>query len=47
VKEGEAIGRSALDGTPVYFEIRQRHVAVNPVPWFAKEATRDAASITN
>lgn len=35
VKEGEAIGRSALDGTPIYFEIRQRHVAVNPVPWFA------------
>ncbi len=35
VKEGESIGRSALDGTPVYFEIRQRHVAVNPVPWFS------------
>lgn len=47
VKEGEEIGRSALDGTPVYFEIRQRHVAVNPVPWFAKELTRDAASVTS
>jgi septal ring factor EnvC (AmiA/AmiB activator) len=47
VKEGETIGRSALDGTPVYFEIRQRHVAVNPVPWFVKEATRDAASAQN
>jgi septal ring factor EnvC (AmiA/AmiB activator) len=45
VKEGETIGRSSLDGTPVYFEIRQRHVAVNPVPWFVKEATRDAASL--
>jgi septal ring factor EnvC (AmiA/AmiB activator) len=45
VKEGETIGRSAFDGTPVYFEIRQRHIAVNPVPWFAKEATRDAASL--
>jgi len=38
VKEGEAVGRSSLDGTPVYFEIRQRHVAVNPVPWFARQA---------
>jgi septal ring factor EnvC (AmiA/AmiB activator) len=50
VKEGEAIGRSALDGTPVYFEIRQRHVAVNPVPWFAKRAAgegRAGASVAN
>ncbi|MGE3261893.1 MAG: murein hydrolase activator EnvC [Bacteriovoracia bacterium] len=40
-KEGEMIGRSSLDGTPVYFEIRQRHIAVNPVPWFvAKEKSR-------
>ncbi len=45
VKEGETIGRSALDGTPVYFEIRQRHVAVNPVPWFSKmDAGRTNAS---
>jgi septal ring factor EnvC (AmiA/AmiB activator) len=36
VREGESIGRAALDGTPVYFEIRQRHVAVNPVPWFVQ-----------
>lgn len=35
VREGEIIGLSALDNTPVYFEIRQRHIAVNPVPWFA------------
>lgn len=35
VKEGEVIARSALDNSPVYFEIRQRHIAVNPVPWFA------------
>ena len=46
VKEGDVIGRSALDHTPVYFEIRQRHIAVNPVPWFqgdrlpASDATR-------
>ncbi len=35
VAAGEVIGHTALDGTPVYFEIRQRHVAVNPVPWLA------------
>lgn len=38
VKEGEVIGKSSLDNTPVYFEIRQRHIAVNPVPWFAERA---------
>lgn len=37
VKEGEVIGLSALDNTPVYFEIRQRHIAVNPVPWLANK----------
>lgn len=47
VKEGESIGRSALDGTPVYFEIRQRHVAVNPVPWFSKGPDRQNASTKN
>lgn len=36
VAEGEIIGKTALDNTPLYFEIRQRHVAVNPVPWLAK-----------
>jgi septal ring factor EnvC (AmiA/AmiB activator) len=35
VKEGEVIASSALDSSPVYFEIRQRHIAVNPLPWFA------------
>ena len=35
VKEGEVIARSSLDNNPVYFEIRQRHIAVNPVPWFS------------
>jgi septal ring factor EnvC (AmiA/AmiB activator) len=49
VKEGEAIGRTALDGTPLYFEIRQRHIAVNPVPWFSRqaEAGRGSASVGN
>jgi septal ring factor EnvC (AmiA/AmiB activator) len=50
VKEGESIGRSALDGTPVYFEIRQRHVAVNPVPWFTRQADsgrQNASTNTN
>lgn len=41
VREGDVIARSSLDNTPVYFEIRQRHIAVNPVPWFA-EASRPA-----
>ena len=48
VKEGETLGRSALDGAPVYFEIRQRHVAVNPVPWFAKGLSQQSpASSSN
>ena len=47
VKEGESIGRAALDGTPVYFEIRQRHVAVNPVPWFAQAGGRAPARQAN
>jgi septal ring factor EnvC (AmiA/AmiB activator) len=42
VKEGETIARSAADNTPVYFEIRQRHIAVNPLPWFP-EALRVSA----
>ncbi|MCO5143737.1 MAG: peptidoglycan DD-metalloendopeptidase family protein [Oligoflexia bacterium] len=36
VYEGELVGLSNREGKDVYFEIRQRHVAVNPVPWFAK-----------
>ncbi len=46
VKEGETVGRSSLDGTPLYFEIRQRHVAVNPVPWFSGGG-RENASVPN
>lgn len=34
VREGDIIGKSSVDETPLYFEIRQRHIAVNPVPWF-------------
>lgn len=45
VKEGDVIGRSSADNTPVYFEIRQRHIAVNPVPWFPEE-TRKLSSVT-
>jgi murein hydrolase activator len=40
VRAGEVIGRSAPDGTPVYFEIRQRHVALNPLPWLAADQRR-------
>ncbi len=35
IAAGEMIARTAPDSTPLYFEIRQRHIAVNPVPWFA------------
>jgi septal ring factor EnvC (AmiA/AmiB activator) len=34
VAEGELVGKSNSNNTPVYFEIRQRHIAVNPAPWF-------------
>lgn len=47
VKEGELIGRSAADGTPLYFEIRQRHIAVNPVPWFTAEGKSRQISARN
>lgn len=40
VKEGDVIARSAADSTPLYFEIRQRHIAVNPVAWFPEDARR-------
>jgi murein hydrolase activator len=36
VNEGEIIAKTSLDSTPLYFEIRQRHVAVNPLPWLKK-----------
>ena len=35
VKEGDVIARTSADSTPLYFEIRQRHIAVNPAPWFS------------
>ncbi len=34
VENGETIGVSDNSGTPVYFEIRARNVAVNPLQWF-------------
>lgn len=33
IKGGDVIGKSSAGGTPVYFEIRKRHVAIDPVPW--------------
>jgi septal ring factor EnvC (AmiA/AmiB activator) len=45
VKEGDVIARSAADNTPVYFEIRQRHIAVNPVPWFGDGSRALAAKL--
>ena len=33
VTEGESIGATDENGTPLYFEIRSRNVAVNPLQW--------------
>lgn len=33
VKKGEVIGLTDSSGTPIYFEIRNRNVAVNPLQW--------------
>jgi septal ring factor EnvC (AmiA/AmiB activator) len=35
VAEGDVLGQAASDGTPVYFEIRSRNIAVNPMQWIA------------
>jgi len=36
VATGDAIGTTDESGTPVYFEIRSRNVAVNPLQWLSK-----------
>lgn len=36
VQAGEHLGQSFGASTPVYFEIRHRHIALNPVPWLEK-----------
>lgn len=36
VEAGQVIGKSGISGNPVYFEIRKRHVAVDPLPWFRR-----------
>jgi septal ring factor EnvC (AmiA/AmiB activator) len=33
IQEGDVIGRSDAQATPIYFEIRNRNVAVNPLQW--------------
>jgi len=33
VGPGDVLGQSRLDGSPVYFEIRSRNVAVDPLDW--------------
>lgn len=45
VREGEIIGRSSPDQTPLYFEIRQRHIAMNPLPWFSQKS-RENSTLT-
>lgn len=39
VSQGDILGRSSLDGSPLYFELRKRHIALDPKPWF-KQAIR-------
>ena len=34
VAAGESVGIADLAGRPVYFEIRDRNIPVNPLPWF-------------
>jgi septal ring factor EnvC (AmiA/AmiB activator) len=34
VRLGDAIGETDASGRPLYFEIRSRNVAVNPLQWF-------------
>jgi septal ring factor EnvC (AmiA/AmiB activator) len=46
VKEGDLIGRSSAENSPVYFEIRQRHIAVNPVPWFGSGGRAISSNLT-
>jgi septal ring factor EnvC (AmiA/AmiB activator) len=36
VKKGERIGMSDAQGTPVYFEIRSRNIAINPMSWLGQ-----------
>jgi septal ring factor EnvC (AmiA/AmiB activator) len=33
VRAGDVVGESSRDGAPVYFEIRSRNIAVNPLQW--------------
>lgn len=35
VSEGDAVGATDPSGTPVYFEIRAKNIAVNPLQWVA------------
>jgi septal ring factor EnvC (AmiA/AmiB activator) len=37
VAAGDLIGLTDESGTPVYFEIRARNVAVNPLQWISNE----------
>lgn len=36
LKEGAVLGRSSDFGTPIYFEIRDRSIAMNPLQWLKK-----------
>ena len=38
VAAGDSVGTSSDDGAPVYFEIRARNIAVNPLQWVSQAA---------
>jgi septal ring factor EnvC (AmiA/AmiB activator) len=39
VPQGSVLGRTDSVGTPVYFEIRAKNVAVNPLQWFSESSS--------
>ena len=46
VNAGDSLGESSADGAPVYFEIRSRNVAVNPLQWVAGSFNLSESSST-
>ena len=40
VSQGDILGRSSSDGSPLYFELRKRHIALDPKSWFKKTIRR-------
>ncbi len=41
VAQGDELGRASQEGLPVYFEIRSRNIAVNPLQWVSSSISLD------